>query len=133
MTLRCLIVDDSPPFLQAARILLERQGLSVAGMASNTAEALQLARDLHPDVVLVDVGLGEESGLNLAHRLTLEAGAPPVILISTRAEEDYGDLIAGSLAIGFLSKLSLSAAAIRALLDGRGPDPSDAVSGRPGR
>ena len=118
MGLRCLVVDDSPQFLAAARSLLERQGITVAGVASTSAEALRQAVELRPDVVLMDIDLGEESGLELSHRL-YEAGgsaAPPVILISTHPEEDYADLIAASPAVGFLPKISLSAAAIRAVL-----------------
>ena len=121
MTLRCLIVDDNAPFLAAARSLLERQGVSVVGVASIGAEGVRLAGDLLPDVVLVDIDLGEESGLSLADRLQGEGGGapPPVILISTHEEEDYADLIAGSRAIGFLPKMALSAAAVHDLLDGR--------------
>src|SRR4029079_4666577 len=69
MPVRCLIVDDNLGFLEAARKLLEREGLSIAGVASTSAEALREAELLRPDVVLVDVSLGEESGLELARRL----------------------------------------------------------------
>ena len=55
MSLRCLVVDDNPSFLEAARALLERQGLSIVGVASNGAEALQQAEAEQPDVVLVDI------------------------------------------------------------------------------
>jgi DNA-binding NarL/FixJ family response regulator len=135
MALRCLIVDDNPPFLAAARSLLERQGLSVVGMASRGAEGLRLAGDLCPDVVLVDIDLGEESGLTLPERLRADGAGPPppVILISTHEEQDYADLIARSGAIGFLPKLALSAAAVQDLLDRRGSDGSGSVSGIPGR
>jgi DNA-binding NarL/FixJ family response regulator len=122
--LRCLIVDDSPRFLDAARGLLERQGITVVGVASNSAEALAQAEELRPDVTLLDIDLGGESGLELARRLHRQAGpapAPaPVILISTHAEEDYAELIAASPAVGFLPKTALSAAAIRGLLAGNG-------------
>ena len=120
--LRCLIVDDSPRFLDAARGLLERQGVTVVGVASNTAEALQRIVELRPDVTLLDIDLGGESGLELARRLHDQAGrAPaPVILISTHAEQDYAELIAASPAIGFLAKSALSGDAIRGLLAGHG-------------
>ena len=133
MPLRCLVVDDSRPFLAAARALLERQGLAVAGVAANGAEALQLAMSLRPDVVLVDIGLGDESGLDLVARLRAESAwsPPPVILILTRAQEDYADLIAGTGAIGFLPKLELSAAAVRDLIDGWAGDRSGRLSGPP--
>src|SRR4029453_19253765 len=81
--LRCLIVDDSPRFLDAARGLLEGQGVTVVGQASSSAEALRRAAELRPDVTLLDIDLGGESGLELARRLQDQAGpAPaPVILI----------------------------------------------------
>ena len=119
--LRCLIVDDSPRFLAAARGLLERQGVAVVGVASSSAEALQRAEQLLPDVTLLDIDLGGESGLELARRLHGQAGRvpAPVILISTHAEQDYAELIAASPAIGFLPKTALSADAIRDLLAGQ--------------
>jgi CheY-like chemotaxis protein len=64
--LRCLIIDDSLRFLDAARALLERQGIAVVGVASNSAEALQRVEELRPDVTLLDIDLGGESGLELA-------------------------------------------------------------------
>jgi DNA-binding NarL/FixJ family response regulator len=117
---RCLIIDDSSRFLDAARGLLERQGLTVVGVASNSAEALQRVEQLRPDVTLLDIDLGGESGLELAQRLHSQAGpaSAPVILISTHAEQDYAELIAASPAIGFLPKTALSADAIRGLLAG---------------
>jgi DNA-binding NarL/FixJ family response regulator len=133
MTIRCVVVDDSPAFVAAARSLLEREGMTVLGVAADSAGALRLAAELRPDVLLVDIDLGRESGLELTRRLARSAGAsaPPVILISTYAEEDYADLIADSPAVGFLPKTGLSAAAIRRLLDdrtGRGPGPEDDAS-----
>jgi DNA-binding NarL/FixJ family response regulator len=135
MMLRCLIVDDSPHFLEAARGLLERQGMTVVGVASTSADALQRARELQPDVTLVDIDLGGESGLELARRLHRDGPAPArVILVSTHAEEDYAELIAASPAVGFLSKSTLSAGAIRELLAGHGDgDRGDRVSEPPGR
>ena len=132
MALRCLIVDDSPRFLDAARGLLERQGITVVGVASNSAEALLRAEELQPDVTLVDIDLGGESGLELARRLYGEAdlAGSPVILISTHAERDYAELIAASRAIGFLPKTDLSADAIQDLLHSYGDgNPGDPISG----
>jgi len=122
MSLRCVLVDDNPGFVAAARSLLEHEGMTVLGAAGNGAEALRLAAELRPDVLLVDIDLGEESGLELASRLSTSSRPvprPPVILISSYTEEDYADLIADSPAVGFLSKSELSAAAIRRLLDDR--------------
>jgi DNA-binding NarL/FixJ family response regulator len=119
---RCLIVDDSPRFLDAARGLLERQGITVVGVAANSAQALRGAEELRPDITLVDIDLGTESGFELARRLHGDGGPAlsRVILVSTHAEEDYADLISESPAIGFLAKADLSASAIRDVVEGRG-------------
>ena len=134
--LRCLIVDDSPQFQQAARGLLERQGVAVVGVASTAAEALRRVAELRPDVTLVDIDLGGQSGFDVVRLLNRDAGvaAARLILISTHAEDDYAELIAASPAAGFLPKTALSAAAIRGLLgrheDGREGD--GRVNGRRG-
>jgi CheY-like chemotaxis protein len=120
-----LIVDDNESFLEVARGLLEQEGLRVVGVASASAEALRQVRSLDPDVVLVDVFLGDESGLELARRLVDDGQA--VILISTHPEEDVAALIAESPAVGYLQKAELSAEAIRRIADGRS---GDGASGR---
>jgi|RhiMetdeSRZDD1v2_1073273.scaffolds.fasta_scaffold224870_1 DNA-binding NarL/FixJ family response regulator len=117
MSLRCLIVDDDAGFGAAARRLLDRQGLVVVGVAASCAEAMRRVRELAPDVALVDVGLGEESGFDLARDLNdLECPSLGLILISTREESDFDSLIEASPAVGFLSKSQLSAQAIFDLL-----------------
>jgi DNA-binding NarL/FixJ family response regulator len=123
VAIRCLIVDDNPGFLAAARELLNRQGVSVVGLASTGSEALQQARELKPDVALVDIDLGHESGFDVVEQLagTPHLGRLPVVLISTYAERDFADLIAASPAVGFVSKSDLSGAAIAAML-GAAPD-----------
>ncbi len=122
MPLQCLLVDDSDAFLEAARVLLQREGVTVVGVASNSAEALRQARALRPDVILVDVGLGDESGFDVARLLAKDGqgGGAQVILISARAETDYTELIAESPAAGFLPKSELSAQRICRIL-GRTP------------
>jgi CheY-like chemotaxis protein len=115
-----LIVDDNKSFLEAASILLEREGLSVAGVASTGADALRQVEALHPDVVLVDIFLGEESGLDLTKRLVQDGVVQeaPVILISTHSRADLEDQITASPAAGFVPKAELSASAIRGIVDG---------------
>src|SRR6266508_6224580 len=122
MSLHCLIVDDNLHFLEAARGLLEREGVTVVGVASTSTQALQQANQLPPDVALLDIDLGGESGFELARRLQRETSLPPsrVILISADAEQDYAELITASPAVGFLSKSALSADAIGDLLGGTG-------------
>jgi CheY-like chemotaxis protein len=116
--IRVVIVDDNPDFLDSARRLLEHQGARVVGVASTNADALRSVQELRPDVTLVDVNLGEESGFDVAEALHEIDGAatPPVILISTHAEPDLADMLETSPAIGFLAKSALSARAITAAL-----------------
>jgi two-component system, NarL family, nitrate/nitrite response regulator NarL len=116
---RCLIVDDSRVFLEAARALLERDGLPVAAVAATGADALREARAHQPDVVLVDVLLDGESGFELARCLADDGEGPHplVILISTLSRDDLVDLINDSAAAGFLSKRELSAQAVRCVVN----------------
>jgi DNA-binding NarL/FixJ family response regulator len=111
-------VDDSPDVLRAASELLEGQGMAVVGVAETGDEAVSLMEALEPDVMLVDIVLGRESGFDLARRLVqrVEEAGSRTILISTHDEVDFAQLIAASPAIGFLDKSELSAAAIRGLL-----------------
>jgi DNA-binding NarL/FixJ family response regulator len=118
MRLRFLLVDDNAAFLEAASVVLRREGLTVVGLASNIAGALREAEALRPDVILVDIGLGDESGFELARLLARNerGGGAAVILTSARAEADYPELIAESPAAGFLAKSELSAQGICRIL-----------------
>jgi DNA-binding NarL/FixJ family response regulator len=120
MGLRFLIVDDNEQFLETARSTLERDGIEVVGTATTAAEAVQRAEELTPDVVLVDISLGNDSGFDLTRRLAeLRDQHSRVLLISTLDEEDLADLIEASPAVGFLSKSDFSARAISELLSER--------------
>ncbi len=119
--MRCLIVDDSAQFRTTASTILQRGGIAVVGTACNTADALRSYRRLQPDVTLVDVDLGAESGFDVVQALH-EAGAPAraMILISTHAESDFADLIADSPVSGFLPKFAFSTEAVRELVGSAG-------------
>jgi DNA-binding NarL/FixJ family response regulator len=112
--MRCLIVDDSAHFIAAACGLLEREGVDVVGVASTGADALRCFEELRPDVTLVDLDLGGESGFDVAEQLHRVASPTrsPVILISTHAANDFAELIETSPAVGFMAKSDLSGAAI---------------------
>jgi len=118
--LRCVIVDDNPTFLDAAAKFLGREGITVVGVASTSAEALDCVAQLQPDVTIVDVELGGESGFQLAEQLTGGAVSSTVILTSTHSEREFDDMIVASPALGFVPKVALSPEAIRGLLDRRG-------------
>jgi DNA-binding NarL/FixJ family response regulator len=122
MSIRCLIVDDSSRFANDARELLEEEGIDVLALAADGEEALRVAREMRPDLALVDIDLGGESGLDVARRLCDgEDGslAGAVVLISTHTEEQFAELIAASPAEGFIAKSELSADAIATLLASR--------------
>jgi len=118
MRVRCLIVDDNHDFLRAAGNLLEREGITVAGVASTGAEARRACHELRPDVVLLDIELGEETGFEVARQLTRQPGPdkPRVILISAYAAGDFGDMIADTPEVSFLPKAALSATAVLGIL-----------------
>jgi two-component system, NarL family, nitrate/nitrite response regulator NarL len=111
---RCLIVDDNLPFLKEARELLEREGIAVIGVATTAGEALAKIAELGPDLTLVDIDLGSESGFDLMRAMADQPSRSTtrVILISVHDESDFADLIQASSAVGFLSKTELSAQAI---------------------
>jgi CheY-like chemotaxis protein len=119
VSVRLVLVDDNGRFLDAARDLLEREGMTVVAIASASAEAIAVVEAQRPDAVLVDIDLGTESGLDLAARLAADW---PVILISAYDVEDYGELIDASPAIGFVSKPLLSARAIADVLATGSPE-----------
>jgi DNA-binding NarL/FixJ family response regulator len=121
-TLRCVIVDDNRPFMTIAALALERDGVSVVGTATSSADAMECLERLRPDVTLVDIELGGESGFDLAKTIHRQQSAArpalAVILMSAHDEHDFVNEVAASPALGFLPKMRLSGAAIRKSLDG---------------
>jgi DNA-binding NarL/FixJ family response regulator len=122
VVLRVLIVDDHVPFREACRSILRgSEQLQLVGEAGTAAEALKLAQELGPDLVLLDIDLGGESGIEVARQIAEQAGpsAPYVILISAYPADDFADIVDESPALGFIPKSDLSAEAIGALLQRR--------------
>jgi DNA-binding NarL/FixJ family response regulator len=116
MGARAVIVDDHDAFRASARRLLEVSGFDIVGEAADGATGLALARELEPELVLLDVALPEMSGFDVAEQL---AGTPSkVILISSRERKDFGRRVRESGAVGFVSKDDLSGEAVLALLGG---------------
>ena len=116
MGYRVLIVDDHPSFRASARILLEAEGFDVVGEAETGMRALDEVLRLRPEVVLLDVQLPDIDGFDVAARLTGHAGAPAVILVSSRDGADFGPLVSRSGARGFVPKAELSGDRVQALL-----------------
>jgi DNA-binding NarL/FixJ family response regulator len=115
-----LIVDDHPGFRSLARKLLEAGGFEVVGEAANGHAAVVAARQLRPDMVLLDIKLPDIDGFEVTARLGDGGAGPVVVLTSTRDRVDYGARVEQSGARGFIPKAELSGAALQAFL---GDDP----------
>jgi CheY-like chemotaxis protein len=116
MCRRVLIVDDNRAFRAAARQLLERGGFVVVAEAGDGVEGVQAAKEHAPGFAIVDVQLPDMDGFEVAEQLRALEVAPEVILTSSLDGTDFGALVAGSSALGFIPKAELSARAIEALL-----------------
>ena len=114
MAVTVLIVDDHPSFRASARTLLEAEGYEVVGEAENGETAVDAARALQPDLVLLDVQLPGIDGFAVADQLRQLEDPPVVILTSSRDGADYGRCIGECGARGFVPKADLSGAAIAA-------------------
>ena len=116
MALRVLIVDDHPGFRARARALLESEGFEVVGEAGSGADGVRTARELAPDVVLLDIQLPDTDGFAVASTVTGEDGGVQVVLTSSRDGSDFGALVGSCGACGFIAKAELSGARVAALL-----------------
>lgn len=119
--MKVLIVDDHASFRSSARRLLEFEGFEVIGEAVDGKSAIEQARSLAPDLVLLDVQLPDTDGFAVASKMTTVGDPPAVILVSSRDGDDFGTLVEASGALGFIGKADLSGSMLRALLDGGCP------------
>jgi DNA-binding NarL/FixJ family response regulator len=118
MAVTVVIVDDHPSFRTSARTLLELEGFEVVGEAADGASGLEIAEELEPELVLLDIALPDTNGFEIAERLA--HGPSKVILTSSREQRDLGRRLRSSGALGFVPKDRLSGQALTALLeDGR--------------
>jgi DNA-binding NarL/FixJ family response regulator len=111
-----LIVDDNADFRVQARAVLSADGFDVVGESPDGASGLAAARALRPDVLLLDIGLPDVEGFEVARELAVDGPPPLVVLTSSRDASAYGPRIASSRVLGFIPKDELSGAAIRALV-----------------
>ena len=109
-----LIVDDFATFRASARSLLEAEGFDVVGDAEDGASAVRLARELEPEVVLLDVHLPDFDGFEVAERLK-ELDSPPIVIL-TSSRDDYRSLVGSSSARAFLRKDELSGDTLASVL-----------------
>jgi CheY-like chemotaxis protein len=119
--LRVLIVDDSAPFRRAARELLHRRGYVVVGEAGTAAEARDAVERVTLDALLVDVGLPDGCGFELAAALTRAQPNLAVLLMSADDPPAATERLRASGAQGFVLKSCLAAAPLERFL--RTPSP----------
>jgi DNA-binding NarL/FixJ family response regulator len=112
-----LIVDDDPRFRTQARDILAGDGFVVIGEAVDGASGLKAAQSLRPDFVLLDIGLPDIEGFEVATALSTNGPPPWVVLTSSRDARAYGRRLTNGHSLGFIPKEQLSGAAIRALVD----------------
>ena len=118
MSVSVLLVDDHERFRFEARAMLEAEGFEVAAEAGDAASALREAERITPDVVLLDLGLPDRSGLDLVVPIRSVAPHARVILVSARPRTDYGERIEASGADAFIDKAALTPASLAAALKG---------------
>jgi DNA-binding NarL/FixJ family response regulator len=111
-----LLIDDDPAFRRLARRVLSATGLAVIGEADTVASGLSAAIELRPDALLVDVGLPDGDGTNLARELAALPWAPRVVLTSVDPDAASPEEVLRSGAHGFVPKDDLPGAGLRLLL-----------------
>jgi DNA-binding NarL/FixJ family response regulator len=116
--LTILIVDDHPVFREEAREMLEGAGYNVVGEEGTAAGAITHARELDPDIVLLDVQLPDGDGFSTAATMAAQPNAPRVVLVSSREQEDYGSRITKAPIAGFIHKPELTQASLEQVLNG---------------
>jgi DNA-binding NarL/FixJ family response regulator len=118
-----LVVDDDAAFRALAVRFLTRLGFAVVAEAGTVVEATTVAGHVRPDAALVDVGLPDGSGIELAGRLAALPWRPRVVLTSTDPDVTTSDDARSAGAIGFIPKAQLPEGAVAGLL--RGSDAED--------
>ncbi len=129
---RVLIVDDHPVVRLAVRMLMERHGYEVVGETDNGVDALQLARELRPDIVILDIGIPRLDGLEVIHRLTAPIYTTPVkvLVLTSQTPGHFSGRCMQSGAAGYVCKeqnLTELLSAIKAVLSGYSYFPNQAL------
>ena len=118
MQRRVLVIDDDAAFRELSSELVRGAGMRVAGAAGTFAAGAAAAKELRPDAALVDVGLPDGDGLELARSIAALPWSPRVVITSSDADAVTDDAARGLGAVGFLPKTELANGSLRELLTG---------------
>ena len=119
-----MIVDDQPPFRDAARAVLSRiDGFELVAEVESGEGAVATTGELHPDLVLMDINMGALDGIEATRLITDAHPETKVILVSTYSLEDLPVTARSSGAIAYVNKDELSPRVVRRLWESGG-DPA---------
>jgi signal transduction histidine kinase/DNA-binding NarL/FixJ family response regulator len=104
LSLRILLVDDSLIFIEGLRNLLMARGLTVIGMAYDGLEAQEMARQLHPDVIVMDVMMPRCNGLEATRAIKAEFPQIKIVMLTVSEEDSHLFEAIKNGASGFLLK-----------------------------
>ncbi len=120
---RVLLVDDHPVLRKGlARLIDSKEEFAVCGEASTAVDAMALIREVEPDLVIVDIGLPDTSGIELTKTIRAEFEKLPVLILSMHEEALYATRALRAGAMGYIVKqdaIDNIAAALRDALNGR--------------
>jgi CheY-like chemotaxis protein len=119
-----LVVDDDAAVRGLVVRILRSWGHAVIGEAGSVAEALRCAATMHPDIVLVDIGLPDGDGFALTRELRTRFRASRVVIFSSDADRANAAAAERAGAVAFLPKDQLSSPTLRRLLE-EGVDGAD--------
>lgn len=127
---KVLIVDDHPVIRLAVRMLMERHGYEVVAETDNGVDALQLARESLPDIVILDIGIPKLDGLEVVARLVAAHPETKVLVLTSQSAGHFSMRCMQAGAAGYVCKqqdLTELLSAIKAVLSGYSYFPNQAL------
>ena len=122
MNLKVLLVDDHAVMREGLAALLSGAGIDVIGTASNGREAVRLARELTPDVVVMDISMPDLNGIEAARQIRVRAPSVRIVMLSMHANREHVHQALAAGAEGYVLKEAAAnevVTAVRAVTAGR--------------
>ncbi|AVO61313.1 response regulator transcription factor [Pseudomonas chlororaphis] len=101
---KALVVDDHPFIRAAIKALLLKEKIEVIAEGANGAEALRLARELQPDLIVLDISMPQLDGLEVIHRLASFGVKSKILVLTSLSPQFYATRCMNAGAAGFVSK-----------------------------